>query len=74
MEIILSEMFYNSTFLLSQSYISALSLALKYLSIFSIQVVKIMLSFFDQQIRSTQLLEREGPNSSSLVTLSTKKH
>ena len=68
MEFILSEMFYNSTFWLAQS------LALEYLSIFSVHVVKIMLSFFDQQTRSTQLLEREGPNNSSLITLSTKKH
>ena len=51
-----------------------LSLALKYLSIFFIHVVKIMLSFFDQQTRFTQLLEREGPTNSSLITLSTKKH
>ena len=56
MEFILSEMFYNSTFWLSQSYISvSLSLALKYLSIFSIHVVKIMLSFFDQETQSKQL-------------------
>ena len=31
-----------------------------------------MFSFFDHPTRFTQLLEREGPNNSSLITLSTK--
>ena len=44
----------------------------KYHSIFSINVVKIMLSFSINR-PSMQLLEREGPNNSSLITLSTKK-
>ena len=39
---------------------------------FSLSVVKIMLSFSINR-PSMQLLEREGPNNRSLITLSTKK-
>ena len=74
--IFLSEIFYNAilyigyqkfTFQYTLNHILS-----KHHSIFSIHVVKIMLSFSINR-PSLQLLGREGPNNSGLLALSTKK-
>ena len=75
--IFLSEVFYNAIVYIGyQKFTFQYNFSLvfsKYRSIFSIHVVKIMLSFSISR-PSMQLLKREGPNNSSLITLSTKNN
>ena len=74
--IFLSEIFYNAILYIGyQKFTFQYTLNhtfSKHHSIFSIHVVKIMLSFSINR-PSLQLLGREGPNNSGLLTLSTKK-
>ena len=71
----LSQIFYNAIlYIVYQKFTFQYTFNLifsKYHSIFSINVVKIMLSFSLNR-PSMQLLECEGPNNSSLITLRTK--
>ena len=70
--VFLSQIFYNAI-LYHQKFTFQYTFNLifsKYHSIFSINVVKIMLSFSISR-PSMQLLEREEPNNSSLITLRT---